>query len=391
MATPDSIRGNVAIAGIGHTEFARHIDRTSLDLIAEAIQKALDDCGLEKMEIDGLCTNFGAPMSVDLDTVGEVLGLTVRWYGQTWSHGRYNGSALQWATFAVHHGLANYVAIVFAHSSDRGRRNPRPEERETGTGSYAGSPPYGMTSPGAGAALATRMYSHRYGTTDEDLAAVAISFRDNATLNPAAIMREPLTLDEYMQARYICEPLRRWDYCLVNDGAACLILTTAARARSLKKAPVYVLGLEGIHGGRQEFVFGQPGLGVQQQDILAYRPDPKNQRSFQMADVQPKDINALYTYDAFSYNVWVALERHGFCKPGEAAGFTQGGRIGLRGKLPMNTSGGLLSEAHLEGWGNHMEIVRQLRGECGARQVNGIELAMYGSPFGDAVIYGKNT
>ena len=106
-----------------------------------------------------------------------------------------------------------------------------------------------------------------------------------------------------------------------------------------------------------------------------------------MAGVKPKDIDALYTYDAFSFLPWVALERFAFCGPGEAAAFTQDGGIELGGRLPMNTSGGLLSEAHLNGWGNHIEIVRQLRGECGERQVKDIEIAMYGAAYGDAIIY----
>ena len=389
MAPSDSIRNNVALVGVGHTEYARTMNRTGLDLIAEATQKALDDCGLRKEDIDGLATNYGPPLSVDLDIVREVLGLNVRWYGQTRNGGSNNDTAIQWAAFAVHHGLANYVAIVFGDEGGPMRFGGETTGRETGTDQYAGNPPYGMTSPGAAAAMGARIYFHRYGATAEQLAAVPVAFRKHASLNPAAMMRDPLTLEDYLSARYVCEPLRRLDYCLVGGGGTCVIVTTAERARELKKPPVYIMGFQGIPGGRQEVLFVRPGLGVRQQDVFDYTPKQEELPAFQMAGVKREDIDALYTYDAFSIAVWGALERFGFCGPGEAAAFTQGGRIELGGELPMNTSGGFLSEAHVEGWANHIEIVRQLRGECGERQVKDIQVAMYASIFGDAIIYGR--
>ena len=246
-----------------------------------------------------------------------------------------------------------------------------------------------MTSPGAGAAMATQIYFERYGVSSEQLEAVPVAFRKHAMLNPSAMMREPLTHEDYMNARYICEPLRRWDYCVGNDGGTCIIVTTEERARDLKKPPIFIKGIQGIRGGRQEFIFAPPGLGILHQDVVTHAPKPEDLRVFQMAGVEHKDIDVLYTYDAFSPCVWTALERFGFCGPGEAAAFTQDGRIELGGKLPMNTNGGLLSEAHLDGWANHIEIVRQLGGEGGERQVKDIELAMYASPFGDAIIYGR--
>ena len=388
MPVSDGIKDNVAIVGVGHTEFARNLGRHPLDLIGEAIQNALDDCGLRKEEIDGLCSNVGAPGSVDVDALGQALGLELNWYGQMWTHGRFNGSVVQMASFIVHHGLADYVACVMG--AGRGPRmvggGGQEEARETG-GGHGESPPYGMTSPGAGAALAARSYFSRYGASSEQLAAVSMAFRKHASMNPNAIRRDPLTLEDYLDARFICEPLRLYDYCQVNDGGTCVIVTTAERARALKRPPVYIMGMQGIRGGRQEFIFGLPGQGIMYQKEFTYAPKPEELRVYQMAGVKPKDIDALYTYDAFSFLPWVALERFAFCGPGEAAAFTQDGGIELGGRLPMNTSGGLLSEAHLNGWGNHIEIVRQLRGECGERQVKDIEIAMYGAAYGDAIIY----
>ena len=383
------IKDRVAVVGVGNTPFGRQLDRSSLDLISEAMQRALDDCGLRKDEIDGLCSNFGWPLSSDMDTAAETLGLSLRWYGQTWSHGRFCASVIQWAAFVVHHGLATHVACVVGGAAGRrmvGGAGDQEGTREGG-GGHAESPHYGMTSPGAGAALAARRYFHRYAAGSEQLAAVPMAFRKHASLNPGAIMRKLLTLEDYLGSRYVCEPLRLYDYCLVNDGGVCLILTTAERARALKKRPVYISGMQGIHGGRQEFLFGPPGLGVLQQDESAHRPGPDDLLAFRMAGLESQDIDALYVYDAFSIIPWFALERFGFCGPGEAPAFCQGGRIELGGQLPMNTNGGLLSEGHLNGWGHQAEIVRQLRGECGDRQVQGIEVAMWANVYGDALIY----
>ena len=383
------IKNNVAVVGVGNTEFGRELNRSSLDLISEAMQSALDDCGLTKDDIDGLCSNAGWPGSSDVDSVAEVLGLELEWYGQTWTHGRFCASVLQWASFVVHHGLANYVACVIARSS--GRRmfgGPGDQEgmRETG-GGHAESPHYGMTSPGAGAALAARRYFHQYGATSEQLAAVPIAFRKHASLNPNAIMRKLITREEYLNSRYICEPLHLYDYCLVNDGGVCIIVTTAERAKDLKKPPVYLTGMQGIKGGRQEFIFGMPGLGVLQQNEFKYKPDPENMLVYRMAGVRPDDIGALYVYDAFSVLPWFVLERFGLCGPGEAAAFCQDGRIEIGGQLPINSNGGLISEGHLMGWGHQAEIVRQLRGECGDRQVKDLEVAMWANAFGDAMIW----
>lgn len=391
MAQSSGIFGNVAIVGIGHTQFGRALNRHSLDLIVEAVSKALDDCGLRKDDIDGLASNSGWPGSTDLDAVAEILGLELNWYGQTWSHGRFCASALQWAAFVVHHGLANYVACVT--SQGRGPRmvggtNDSEGARETG-GAYGQNPPYGMTSPGAGAALAARRYFHRYRATSEQLAAVPIAFRQHATLNPNAMMRQPLTLEAYMASRFICEPLRRADYCLVNDGATCVIVTTKARAKDLRQKPVYIRGMQGLRSGREEFVFAPRGLGILQQNEFEKKVQADELTIYQTSGLRPSDVDALYTYDAFSFLAWVTLERFGFCAPGEAPQFTQGGRIGLGGQLPMNTNGGLLSEAHMSGWNHQIEIVRQLRGEAGERQVNDIEIAMWANSYGDALLYSR--
>jgi acetyl-CoA acetyltransferase len=242
-----------------------------------------------------------------------------------------------------------------------------------------------MTSPGAGAALVARRYFERYGCGDRELAAVPVAFRRHASLNPGAIMREPFDIDDHQQSRFVCEPLRLLDYCLINDGASCVIVTTAERARDCKKLPVWISGMQGLPGGREEFIWAYPGFGIAQQSAFTYKPEL--QPVYKMAGIEPKDVDALFTYDAFSILAWMALERWGFCKPGEAAAFTQNGRIELGGELPMNTNGGLLSEGHIMGWNHQVEAIRQLRGECSQRQIKDVGIIQWANAYGDSLIY----
>ena len=386
------LKDKAAVCGVGHSPYGRRLNRSPIDLAGEAIRHALDDAGLGRDDLDGLIVSFGSPIGADADTLAYTLGLKLRLYNQTWAHGRFTASCLQWAAMAVNAGLANAVACLAAVSFS-GFRKPMmggagdaEGAREAG-GGHGEDPVFGMTSPGAGAALVARKYFARFGATSRQLAAVAVAFRKHAALNPAAIMREPITMDDHQNSRFVCEPLHLLDYCLINDGAACVIVTTSERARDLKKPPVYLSGLQGLPAGREEFIWTYPGFGVSQQAGFDYKPGL--QPVYQMAGVTPKDIDALFTYDAFSILVWTALERFGFCGQGEAATFTQAGRIELGGALPMNTNGGLLSEAHIMGWNHQVEIVRQLRGECGKRQVADAQVMQWANAYGDSLIYRK--
>ena len=386
------LKDKAAVCGVGHSPYGRRLNRSPIDLAGEAIRNALDDAGFGRDDLDGLIVSFGSPIGADADTLAYTLGLKLRLYNQTWAHGRFTASCLQWAAMAVNAGLANAVACLAAVSFS-GFRKPMmggagdaEGAREAG-GGHGEDPVFGMTSPGAGAALVARKYFARFGATSRQLAAVAVAFRQHAALNPAAIMREPITVDDHQNSRFVCEPLHLLDYCLINDGAACVIVTTSERARDLKKPPVYLSGLQGLPAGREEFIWTYPGFGVSQQ--TGFDDKPGLQPVYQMAGVTPKDIDALFTYDAFSILVWTALERFGFCGQGEAAAFTQDGRIELGGALPMNTNGGLLSEAHIMGWNHQVEIVRQLRGECGKRQVADAQVMQWANAYGDSLIYRK--
>ncbi|MEW6300896.1 MAG: thiolase family protein [Thermodesulfobacteriota bacterium] len=386
------LRDKAAVCGVGHSPYGRRLNRSAIDLAGEAIRNAVDDAGLHRDDLDGLIVSFGTPIGADADTLAYVLGLKLRLYNQTWAHGRFTASCVQWAAMAVTAGLANYIACLAAVSFS-GFRKPMmggagdaEGAREAG-GGHGEDPVFGMTSPGAGAALVAQKYFSRFGATSRQLASVAVAFRKHASLNPAAIMREPITADDHQNSRFVCEPLHLLDYCLINDGAACVIITSAERARDVKKPPVYISGMQGLPAGREEFIWTYPGFGVSQQAVFDYQPSL--QPVYRMAGVTPNDIDALFTYDAFSILAWTALERFGFCRPGEAAAFTQDGRIELGGELPMNTNGGLLSEAHVMGWNHQVEIVRQLRGECGARQVANARVIQWANAYGDSLIYRK--
>lgn len=398
---PGPLAGRTAICGVGQSAYGRRSGRSAIDLGADAIAGALEDAGLGPQDLDGLLVSFGSPGGADADTLAFALGLDLRFYSQTWSHGRFTATCLQQAAMAVAAGFADVVACLAAVSfsgvtrpgRSKGRRGSavggdrdREGAREAG-GGHGEDPVVGMTSPGAGAALAAQRYFARFGATSEQLAAVPVAFRKGAARNPAAIMRDPLTVEDHQASRYVCEPLRLFDYCLVNDGAACVLVTSAERARDLRPPPVELAAMLPLPVSRREFIWAWPGLGVAQQDEGLWEPGPREDGLYRQAGIARADIDAFFTYDAFSFVVWPALERWGFCPAGEAAAFTQGGRIEVGGELPVNTHGGLLSEAHVMGWNHQVEIVRQLRGEAGERQVPGARHIQWGNVYGDSIIY----
>jgi acetyl-CoA acetyltransferase len=211
----------------------------------------------------------------------------------------------------------------------------------------------------------------RYGTTTRQLGEVSVAFRRHAGLHPDAVMKTPITLDDHAAARPIVEPLRLLDYCLINDGAVCLILTTAERARDLRKPPVLISGV----GARD--AFRRSAIPNFDPDFWYAETREAGEAAYRMAGVGPADVDALMCYDNFSPTVLFSLEGLGFCGRGEAGAFVEGGRLQIDGDLPTNTDGGHLSNSYMQGWALNVEAVRQLRGECGARQVANCEVVQY--------------
>jgi len=256
--------------------------------------------------------------------------------------------------------------------------------REEG-GTHGEAPPYGLTAPAGGAAIAMQRYMHLYGATSAQLAAVPISIRQHALNNPRAIMQQPLTLEAHQTARMVVDPLRLFDCCLISDGAAIVLVTRADRARDLKQKPVRIAAMQGMRSGREEFIFAPRGLGINQQSGKRSFARERDLEIFAQG-IARENVQGFYTYDAFSPLVLFALERFGYCGVGEAAAFVQGGRIGPGGALPVNTSGGLLSEAHVAGWNSICEMTRQLRGSAGASQIRDAAALQWGTAWGDSVI-----
>jgi len=233
--------------------------------------------------------------------------------------------------------------------------------------------PFGWITYPQAMAMWCRRHIIEYGTTPEQLGEVAVTFRQNASINPRAMQRTPITMDDYMASKMIVEPFRMLDICLETDGACAVLVTGSERAADMRRKPVYVMG--GAYGGG-------PDQGEDLFDAIRW-PDHSHNYAKYIADdlwksagVGPEDIDVAEIYDCFTYSILMQLEGFGFCKEGEGGPFVQGGRIAKGGQLPLNTHGGLLSEGYIHGLNHVVEAVQQLRGEAGPRQVPGAEICL---------------
>ena len=387
------------IAGVGTSDsFGFSLGKSPLALQAEALRAALADCGLPKSAIDGVATSHGAPRGVDYEEFVLAAGLSIRWASQMWSHGRWAAATVTEAALAVTAGLADYVAVADTTTTARGYGrhlarlgggNAAEGLRDVG-GGHGEWDVHGLDTPGSATALVAQAYMDAYGATSDHLADVAIAFREHANANPMAIMRDKkMTRQSYFAEPVIAGPFRRADYCLSNEGSVCLIVTTRDRARDLAKEPAVIAGMAGIRASRDDYVlFARPGLGVgiQRQRPLAATGEAA---IYSMAGVARDELSGLYVYDSFGSNLWMVLERFGFCGEGEAPHYVRDAGIGLGSALPVNTNGGLMSEAHLSGYGHLVEMTRQLRGEAGPRQIDGAVAVQWATPRGDSLILTK--
>lgn len=384
---------DASIVGVGLTEFYRSGNKSTMELAICALKEALEESGLKREDVDGVVTNIGWPIGVDVDQFTMMAGLNTRFANQTWTHGRFVGTSVSIAAMAVSMGLADVVACIcatgFAKMGGVGGERDLEEFRPFG-GSHGEAPHYGLSGPVSGAAMSVRRYMHKYGASSEDLAYVPITLRNHAKLNPKALRKDDMTIEDYHNSRFIAEPLHLFDCCQVTDGAACIIITRAERSKALKQKPVKILGMQGLRFGKEEFVFSLPGLGVYHQSVFDFKPDKWDKDIFSKTGIDPSNVDGLYTYDAFSPLVWYTLERFGFCEPGEAPAFVKQGNISLSGILPVNTNGGLLSEGHISGWNHIVELTRQLRGECGARQIDNASILQWATCFGDSILFGRD-
>ena len=358
------VRGSVAVVGVAESELGQVAPGTTpLDLMAQGVVRALADCGLRLSDVDGL---FAASTQLRFTTtaLAEYLGIVPRYQDSTQIGGSSFMSHVTHAMAAIEQGLCE-VAVIAYGSTQRSLSRATASPREFNP--YES--PYRPMLPVSAYAMAASRHMHQYGTTIEQLAEVAVAARRWALLNPVAWEKKPLTIADVLAAPRVSDPLGVRDCCLVNDGGGAIVLTSAARARTLAKAPAYVLGVgESLSHAS---ISGMP-------DLTQTAAIHSGAQAYAMAGVTAADVDVALVYDAFTINTVLFLEDLGFCAKGEGGAFVQGGAIGPGGRFPVNTNGGGLSYCHPGMYGLLLlvEAVRQLRGECGVRQVPGCALAL---------------
>ena len=354
-----------AIVGLGITEMGKIYGRSTADFAADAILRACRDAGLALSDLDGLLTNSGLTPGLGLPLSRELGLQNLRLLSEVQGYGSSAGAMVAMAAMAVKTGTADVVACVFADA---------PLKSGTGIGAaYENSAPRDAgfsTMPGAvglyGAnpyyALAARRHMINYGTTSEQLGAIAVSTRAWAALNPLAQMRTPITIDDHQASRMIADPLRLFDCCVVSNGGVAVIVTSAARAADLANPPVHILGWAQAHPGYRMERGSQFGLvtGAAQSGPAA----------LQMAGVKIDEVNIREIYDCYTYTTLVSLEDYGVCAKGEGGALADSGALGPGGSLPTNTGGGQLSGYYMWGMTPLSEAVIQTRGHGGERQVH---------------------
>ena len=357
-------RASVAVVGVAESDLGQVApDTTPLDLMAQGTFRALEDCGLKFADIDGV---FCAATQVRMGpmALSEYLGIKPKVFDGTQIGGSSFMSHVAHAQTAIEHGLCE-VALIAYGSTQRSVSRAAASPRELNP--YES--PYRPFMPSSAYAMAASRHMHQYGTTREHLAEVAVAARKWALLNPKAWEKEPLTAEQVLNARMVSYPFTVRDCCLVLDGGGAMILTSAARAKTLKKRPVYVLGTgEALsHASISNMA-----------DLTVTAAAESGPRAFGMAGLKPSDVDMVSLYDAFTITPILFLEDLGFCPKGEGGRFVANGAIAPGGKLPVNTSGGGLSYCHPGMYGLlvMIEAVRQVRGECDKRQVKDCEVAL---------------
>jgi acetyl-CoA acetyltransferase len=363
-----SLKGAVAIAGLGQTRQGKVYDRSHMGFAVEAVELALADAGLARRDLDGLLLNPGLAWgnaAMGSFMLQQALGLRDLKLQATMNIGGATaGAMIQHAALAIAAGMCTTVACVF---SDRPLKSP--EEQKSRAGGKEGSAAsyafargldaaYGQFGVNAMYALVARRHMHTYGTTQDHLGSVAVVQRRWANMNPAAQLRDvPLTLADYHASRWVVEPFHMLDCCLVSNGGVAVIVTSAERARTMRKPPVYVWGMGQGHPG------GDPAESLVSGAPLA------SQTAFRMAGIAASDVQVCELYDCYTFTVLVTLEDYGFCAKGESGPFVAAGHTAPGGTLPVNTGGGQLSSSYMWGMTPIAEGIVQARGEAGERQV----------------------
>lgn len=369
------------IVGIGRSDYSRKSGRSTLALAADAARDALADAGLAASDLDGGATyqvgDSSSPMRV-----AHAIGCDgLRWNLDLMGGGNYATSVVANAALAVEAGACD-VALAYRSLNGRsGRRFGRADGalQVGGEAQFAG--PHGYLTPPQWMAMWTRAHQEKYGSTCEDLGQIAITQRDHAAPNEHAVKRERITMDGYLESRWINEPLRIYDCALEVDGACAVVLTTEERARDLRHAPIQLLG-------HTEFT-GAGGSWDQWPDLTTMYSARAGPALWEKTGVKPREVDVACMYDCFTYTVMVTLEEFGLCERGQVGCFFKEGRATYGGDVVVNPHGGLLSEGYIHGLNHTYEAVLQLRGDAGVRQVADARLALVtagAGPYGGGML-----
>ncbi len=371
------IQDRTAIVGIGQTAFGKGLEDSELSLACQAISMALDDCGIAPSEVDGLAS-FTMEPNREVDVAKNVGLGDITWFSQVGYGGGAGCGVVTQAAMAVATGQAEVVVAWRARKRASKASRPWANVAQRIEDGSQWSRPWGLLRPVDEIALLTRRYMHEYGATRDHLANVALAFRKHANRNPAATMYEKtLSREQYMEGRWISEPLCLFDNCLETDGALAVVVVSAERARDLPQVPAY------IHSGAQ-------GIPPQHNTMTNYfNADPllgpswaAAKQLWKRSDFTPADVKVAQLYDAFSPLIPLSLEGYGFCERGEGAAFTDDGALEWpHGRLPTNTAGGGMSEAYVHGFNLVLEGVRQIRGTS-TSQVEGADVSFVTSGEG---------
>lgn len=363
------LRKRIAIVGADETDNIGVVpDMTPIMMQAQAVRNALADAGLQKSDVDALFVADPSPMSgVQLC---EYLGIQPKYIDNTMTGGSSFVIHVEHAMAAINAGLCSVAVIAHGETgfSGRRRRGARQGGFDSSLPAAQFEVPFGVGGPPSTYSMAAMRHMHEYGTTSEHLAEIAVATRKWAQLNPKAMMREPLSIEDVLSSRWIAYPFHIYDCCLVTDAGGAVVIVGAERARDLRKKPVWVLGSG--EATTHLSLLGMP-------DLTHTPARYSGQRAFDMAGVSRADIDVVEVYDSFTYTALVTIEELGFCEKGEGGPFLANQRSAPGGDFPMNTNGGGLSYTHPGMYGMFIliEAVRQLRGECGERQVDGAKLA----------------
>jgi Acetyl-CoA acetyltransferase len=363
MTRGSQLRGRTAFVGAATFGCGEAPGYTSIELAAEAARLAIADAGLTASQIDGLFIALPTDFLSGL-TIAEYLGIRPAMTNNSRTGGSAFLTHAEWAMLALDAGLIDHALICYGANQRTGAgklvsaQMPSPFEI-----------PYRPNNPAASYALAASRHMFQYGTTSEQLAAVAVAARQWANLNPEAFRRGPLSIDDVLSTRLVADPLHVADCCLVTDGAAAVVMTRADRARDLHKTPVALLGAASATWHHEI---------AQLADLTVSAAQESGRRAFAQAGFAPQDMDVVNLYDAFTINTIMFLEDLGFCAKGEGGPFVASGAISPEGSLPVNTNGGGLSFCHpgMYGLFTMVESIRQLRGEAGQRQIEGAKLAL---------------